>query len=168
MAQIKLRVHPDARRWRPSSQDLRAMGQGLVQRSVTIRLLPRSKVKADWKKNLDRGKPFPGYYAYRAYTRGTTVTLFVDETETPESILWLLAHELAHVAVNGAPMLHEALRSIPKPRDYLTSDEAHEAYPEEQLANLVADQWMVILGSQPGLDRLWWRKRVRRLRPSGR
>lgn len=91
------------------------------------------------------------------------MVLLSDLTETTQSLTWLLLHELAHVEVNQTSLLDAALRSIPRPKDYLTNDEAHEAWPEEQLANLVADRLSSRLGSRPGLNRLWWRQRVRAL-----
>jgi len=126
---------------------------------VCVELIPRRLVRRLWARDMG-GKPFPGYYAFRAYTRGRRVVLLSDHTETPQSLTWLLLHELAHVQVNGSPLLDRALRSIPKPRGYLTSDAAHEAWPEEGLANLVADQLAPRFGSRPGLNRIWWRSRV--------
>ena len=103
----------------------------------------------------------PGTYAFRGYTRGNRVVLLSDATETPASLTWLLLHELAHVQVNNAPMLDKAFSSVPRPANYLTSDAAHERYPEEQMANLVADQLAPHFDSRPGLNRIWWRRRVR-------
>ncbi len=135
---------------------------------VTIEVVPRAAVRQLWRRD-NGGSRFPGHYAFRAYTRDHHVRLVSDGTETSASLTWLLLHELAHVLVNESPMLNEALRSVPKPRGYLTSDAAHEAWPEEKLANLVADQFSCRVGSRPGLDRLWWRRRVERLvRPFAR
>lgn len=112
------------------------------------------------------GQPLPirKPYAFRAYSSNGRAVLFVDPTETRASTLWLLLHELAHLEVGNAGLLRDAYRSIPKPPDYLHSDDAHESYPEEQLANLVATRMLVELGlpARP-LDRRWWRQRVNRL-----
>jgi hypothetical protein len=127
---------------------------------VHVEVVPRPLVRELWARDMG-SKPFPGYYAFRAYTRGDRVVLLSDTTETPQSLTWLLLHELAHVEVNRAPLLDAGLRSIPRPKDYLTSDQAHESWPEERLANLVADRLAPLFGSRPGLNRLWWRSRVR-------
>ncbi len=137
-------------------------GQSYLDTHVFVELIPRRLVRRLWARDMG-GKPFPGYYAFRAYTRGRRVVLLSDHTETPQSLTWLLLHELAHVQVNGSPLLDRALRSVPKPRDYLTSDAAHEAWPEEKLANLVADQLAPQFGSRRGLSRIWWRSRVQSL-----
>jgi hypothetical protein len=134
---------------------------------VLIEVVPREAVQQLWRRDFGRS-PFPGTYAFRAFTRGNHVRLLADRTETRASLTWLLLHELAHFAVNQEPLLDQALRSVPKPAGYLTNDKAHEAWPEEHLANLVADQLAPRVGSRPGLDRLWWRRRVDRLRPSTR
>jgi hypothetical protein len=60
-------------------------------------------------------------------------------------------------------MLDKAFSSVPRPANYLTSDAAHERYPEEQMANLVADQLAPHFDSRPGLNRIWWRRRVGRI-----
>jgi hypothetical protein len=130
---------------------------------VSVEIVPRGLVRELWWR--DQGaKSFPGDYAFRAYTRGNRVVLLSDATETPESLTWLLLHELAHVGVNASPYLQRAFRSRKRPAQYMTDDEAHERWPEEQLANHVADQLAPHFGSRPGLDRLWWRARVRRPR----
>lgn len=128
--------------------------------AVTVELVPRILVHRLWARDFP-GKPFPGEHAFRAYTRDAHVVILVDKTETQQSLIWLLLHELSHVAVNGAPALDAAFRSVPRPNGYLTSDAAHESWPEEQFANAVADRMAPLLGSQPGLNRLWWRQRTR-------
>jgi hypothetical protein len=163
---IRLREWPGAQVVVPR-QALEALS-GWLQAPVCIEVIPRSAVRQLWQRDFGSAA-FPGQYAFRAFTRGHHVRLVSDHTETPASLTWLLLHELAHVLVNESPMLDEALRSVPKPEGYLTNDAAHEAWPEEQLANLVANQFACRVGSRPGLDRLWWRRRVQRLvRPSGR
>jgi hypothetical protein len=130
---------------------------------VHVELVPRHLVRRLWSRDMG-SKPFPGQYAFRGYTRGNRIILLSDATETPASLTWLLLHELSHVQINNAPILDRALRSIPKPRDYLTSDVAHGQWPEEQLANRVADQLAPHFDSRPGLNRIWWRRRTRRVR----
>lgn len=137
-----------------------ALSRSYPGMKVLVEVVPRPFVRQLWSRDMGV-KPFPGYYAFRAYTRGDRVVLLSDAAETPQSLTWLLLHELAHVEVNRASLLDAALRSIPRPKDYLTSDEAHESWPEERLANLVADELSPRFGSRPGLNRLWWRERVR-------
>jgi hypothetical protein len=101
-------------------------------------------------------------YAYRGFHRGSYTLILVDLTETPDSVKWLLLHEMGHAAIDGAPYA-AALRAIPKPPGYPLNDDAHEACLEEQLANETADRWSIMLGGVPGLGRRWWRERVRAL-----
>ena len=103
-----------------------------------------------------------GSHGFRAYTRGRVVKLFVDPTETRDSVLWLLHHELAHVGVTQTPGLVSSLRRAPRPPGYPNDDDAHESHPEERHANAVADAWMSLRGRPQGLDRRWWRSQVKR------
>jgi len=144
-------IHPDV--WRSLVRDK------YLDMGSRVEVVPRSCVRLLWKRDMGE-KPFPGFYAFRAYTRGRSVVLLSDWTETTQSLTWLLLHELTHVQVNSNPMLDRALRSVERPVDYLTSDEAHEEWPEEQLANLSADQLAPRYASRPGLNRVWWRSRV--------
>jgi hypothetical protein len=105
--------------------------------------------------------PLGKKYPYRAVATprpgGTSIRMFVDETETKDSVKWLLLHELAHALVTAQPALAATLRAEPRPPGYPHDDEAHEAVTEERLANAFADR----LAPVPGLDRRWWRKRTR-------
>lgn len=86
-----------------------------------------------------------------------SVRILVDETETRDSIRWLVLHEMAHVLVSADPTLAETLRAGRRPSGYPHDDDAHEAVLEEQVANAFADR----LAPVPGLDRRWWRKRTK-------
>ena len=130
-----------------------------LDRPLLVELVPRLLVQELWARDMGT-RPFPGVYAFRAYTRDQRVVLLSDPTETPQSLVWLLLHELAHVQVNSRPLLDEAFRSVPRPTGYLTSDEAHEAWPEERFANQMADILAPAFGSRPGLNRIWWRSRT--------
>jgi len=104
-----------------------------------------------------RRRPPGKGHGYRAFAeRNGTVLLYVDETETKDSVKWLVLHELAHILVTAQPTLAETLRSQPRPSGYPKDDAAHEAVIEEQVANAYAD----LLAPVPGLDRRWWRKRT--------
>jgi hypothetical protein len=130
-----------------------------LDKPVLVEVVPRSLVRELWARDMG-SKPFPGAYAFRAYTRGCKVVLLSDATETAQSLVWLLLHELAHVQVNDRPLLEEAFRSTPRPPGYVSNDEAHEAWPEERFANQMADALAPSFGSRPGLNRLWWRTRT--------
>jgi hypothetical protein len=128
---------------------------------VHLRIYPRRMVKTVWKFEKPLVPFPPKEYAFRAFARGSTITLLDDDTETRESLGWLLLHELAHVWVTRTPKLRKHFRSIEKPEGYLVSDAAHESSPEEQFANMMADQWFKDFYHKPGsYHRLWWRKQV--------
>lgn len=109
-----------------------------------------------------RCRPMIDDYAYRGVNTGGYVQIIVDASETPESVKWLLLHEMAHSAVECTPFVHQ-LRAEPKPKGYPWNDDAHEAVTEEKLANAVADTLAPRFGTQPGLNRRWWRARCRAL-----
>lgn len=108
------------------------------------------------------GKPFDiKPYAFRAFARGKQIVLFDDATETRSSLLWLLLHEIGHIWVTRTPKLRRQFRSTSLPSGYMTSDSAHESSPEEQFANMMADNWYKEFSGQSGsFHRLWWRDRV--------
>lgn len=160
---IRVIAWPGTEPWLLHADQVRRLAC-LLSRDVTIEYVPRSQVAQVWARDHG-GRPMPvAKYAFRAYSRGTKAVLFVDETETPASATWLLLHELGHIELPNANLLYSSFRYIPKPPGYLSSDEAHEAHPEEQLANQVATHTMPLLGlPRKSLDRLWWRRRVRAL-----
>ena len=158
-ATLTLFVAPGAERWAPSPSSLSGIACAL-RGSVRVEVWPRTALPSVWRED-NPGRPLPGgSHGFRAYTRDHVVKLFVDDTETPDSVLWLLHHELAHVGVTQTPGLVQSLRRTPRPDGYPSDDEAHERHPEERHANAVADAWMTLLHKPTGLDRLWWRKRV--------
>ena len=161
---IKLIVGPGAEPWAPGPRSLGRLTSAM-RTPVRVEILHRREARRRWRLDHPQGAPYPGDYAYRAYTRGSRVLLLVDNTETRDSVIWLLVHELAHVAVDNSALLKSAFRSIPRPPGYPADDDAHGQVPEERLANLIADQWGPILGYTPGLDRKWWRRRVEAVRP---
>ena len=111
-----------------------------------------------------RRKEGPQKYGWRAVAerpnghKGTRILVLVDETETRDSVRWLLLHEFAHALVTATPTLAETLRAEKRPEGYPENDDAHEAVFEEEVANAFADR----LAPVPGLDRRWWRERTRR------
>jgi hypothetical protein len=149
-------------RWAPPPTVLARIAC-MLRGDVTVELVHRDKLAKLWRETHG-AEPLPaGRYAFRAWARGSNIHIVVDETETPQSVVWLLLHELAHTEVSRSRMLQHAFRSAPRDPAYMTSDAAHEAAPEEQLANRVADSFARQVGSRPGLHRIWWRRRVDRL-----
>ena len=161
-ASISLAVMPGAEAWAPTPAELSPVACSL-RGSIQVQIWPRRDLPRVWAQD-NPGRPIPGgTHGFRAYTRDRVVKLFVDPAETRDSVLWLLHHELAHVGVTQTPGLVQSLRRSPRPDGYPHDDEAHERHPEERHANAVADAWMALLGRPVGLDRRWWRGRVKSL-----
>ena len=135
-----------------------------IAADAAVRYHRRDEIPRVWAEEHD-GEALPvSPWSFRAWSRDGVAHLFVDRTETPASAAWLLVHELAHLDLVGAPLLRRAYRGLSRPSGYLSTDEGHEAHPEEQLANLVADQILPRIGYPAGhYDRLWWRRRVCRM-----
>lgn len=94
-------------------------------------------------------------WAFRAVTRGGMRSdLFVDDTEIPESISWLLTHELTHQAIGTRPDFRDRLHQIRSTSDP-ASDAFHVEDSEERVCDLVATK---LIGRR--YDRAWWRNRV--------
>lgn len=144
-------VHRDARPWLPSEDDLDRLRGHFPFPDVTVKLWPRREVD----RVLGR-RTTP--YAFRAVSQGSTTDIFVDDTETPASIAWLLAHELGHHRVKRLPEIKtilEVTRADDADRSG-QSDRFHELDPEERLVDGLAT---TILGTR--YDRTWWRARTK-------
>lgn len=144
---IELIVHPEAEPWRPSNRCLAKLETELSGRAhlwprhLASRVLGRSAAP----------------YAFRAFTRDGVSHLFVDPTETPTSICWLLAHELSHQQLAHRPGVQTALRAA-RPQDLDPSGDAfHQVDPEERYCDGIATR---LVGQR--LDRDWWRARTQR------
>ena len=159
---LTIKAWPGAEPWMPSAQARQQLAC-LLSRGATVELVPRSNLPALWRRDF-AGQAMLPTYSFRAYARDNRIVILVDRTETPASVLWLLGHELAHAELSNTKLLRAAYRSIPKDPDYMTDDQAHEANPEEQLANLVANRVCERAGfCEQGMDRHWWRDRVQRM-----
>lgn len=161
MLNLRVFVVPGTEPWLPPKRDLRRLGR-MLSRPARIEVWPRDRVAEAWA--LDHGgEPFPfERYAFRAWSRDGKATVLVDPTETRASVLWLMAHELAHLDLPASRLIRQAYR-VPKSPGYFTSDVEHEAHPEEQLANRVATRTMLALGYPArSYDRPWWRQRAAR------
>lgn len=156
---IKFAIHKDVRGWVPSGENLRklreyfespAMQAAMGSDSLTVSYWPRVLASDILKRKVEP-------YAFRAVTRdGAESVVFCDETETPLSIAWLTAHELAHQVVAHTPTLKAAFEDT-KPQDLdPATDRYHQVDPGERFADGVATRIF-----RQRLDRDWWRERVR-------
>lgn len=143
-----------------------------VRMSVRVLVRLRSDLPRVWEETHP-GQSLPSLppYAFRAWCQPEglpggpherLVVLLVDHTETAASVTWLLLHELVHAELRASPLIAQALARVKKPRDYLTSDEAHQNHAEERIADWIATIWYRQLGfPRPWRrDRVWWRARV--------
>ena len=153
-------VHEGAEAWAPDSRFMDRVGTWAWP-GVQIHIHPRNDIKRIFRRD-NRWEHFPKKpFPFRAWNVSDkdTIRIFVDETETPESVKWMVLHELGHSIVGHTPELRK-MRKFPKPANYATSDEAHASVPEEQWCNAFADRQAHAHGTRPGLDRVWWRKRL--------
>jgi len=143
-----LDVHPQAKAWVPAPPQMAAMRRLFKDVQATVHIYPRSMAN----KILGRhAEP----YAFRGFTRGTDSYLFVDPTETPRSIAWLMAHELSHRMVADTPTLKAAFTDA-RPHDVdPAGDHFHDIDPEERFCDGIATN---LLGYRQ--DREWWRART--------
>jgi hypothetical protein len=161
---IALRAAPGTEPWVPEPDHLADLACSLTD-DVNVEIYPRADVARVWATE-HQGAAMPvDRYAFRAFAKGRRAILFVDSTETRDSVLWLLVHELTHLELPHSRLLFEVYRNRERHPDYLKSDEAHEADLEEQFANQIADAMMERLGRPTGLHRTWWRERVQRMSP---
>lgn len=151
--------HEDATDWSPAKDVVDCLAK-FFTKEVNVEIYPRYMVDKVWSKD-HCDKPYEKeYYAFRAYAGKNYCKIFVDETETKESALWVMLHELAHIALATSPFLFKGYRHLTPP-DYFESDEAHEKDPEEQMANSIAMSWMDMLGhGMVNYPRHWWRQRT--------
>lgn len=145
---FKLHVHPDTTSWVPRQAQMEALQRFFQGTETDVYLHPRSEAN----KVLGRhAKP----YAFRAFTRGKESHLFVDFTETPESVAWLMAHELCHRMVDQTPTLENAFTEA-RPKDLEPAGDAfHDVDPEERFCDGIATN---LMGYR--MDRRWWRQRT--------
>jgi hypothetical protein len=103
------------------------------------------------------GEPSEAWaFRAKAFDHGDSHVL-VDATETPESVAWLMAHELSHQVVFQNPKFRAQLDAR-RPRDLdPASDAFHAVDPQELWCDHQATQ---IFGRR--LDRAWWRRRTPR------
>ncbi len=143
-----LHVHPAAKAWAPRPPQMEALRRLFGKTKADVHIYPRSMA------NQILGR-HAAPYAFRGFTRGTDSYLFVDSTETPESIAWLMAHELCHRMVAETPTMKSAFTEA-APHDLdPAGDSFHDIDPEERFCDGIATN---LLGYRQ--DREWWRKRT--------
>jgi len=145
---FRLQVHPAAKTWAPDGEVLARLRAAYPYPEVTVHLWPRHMA------DQVSGRPGASGRAFRALSRGDDAHVFVDATETPASVAWLIAHELGHHKAKREG-LHGAFE-IGRPRDLDgASDRFHEVDPEERWADGLATR---LTGQR--FDRAWWRARA--------
>jgi hypothetical protein len=159
---IQVRAAPGTEPWVPSPDDLADLACSLTN-DVVVEIHPRADVDRVWADEHEGAALPVDRYAFRAFANGRRAVLFVDASETRDSVLWLLVHELTHLELPQSRLLEEVYRNRERDPAYLHSDEAHEADLEERFANQIADAMMARIGRPTGLDRRWWRSRVQRM-----
>lgn len=114
-----------------------------------------------WEQHRGRGLPIEPY-SYRGWCRWSTgeILILVDEIETPDSLQWIVLHELGHLSVGNAHFVNHAMdrenRNEGREHYEWKDDAGHEADSEERLVNRVATAYM---GGRE-YARPWWRERV--------
>ncbi len=149
---MKLYVHEEARPWVPVEADLAAL-QGFYGDRLpegNLWLWPRRMAEQVLGR---RSKP----YAFRAFTRGDESHVFVDGSETKQSIAFLMGHELCHQVVGRSPTLKTAFSDARPSGLGSAGDLFHQRDPEERFCDGISER---ILGYR--FDRDWWRPRVGR------
>lgn len=159
---------PEAAPWLPQPSVVSYLSE-MTARPIHVYLYPRRLLARAWADGHG-GRPPPAFtpYQFRAWATPDLgrVTILVDRTETPLSVTWVLLHELAHHELRASPFVAGALEATVRHKAYMTSDRAHQADPEEKIADWVATRWFRRLGfPRPWrLDRDWWRRQMRRRR----
>ncbi len=147
---MRWNVHPEAIPWAPSPAQQKTIETAFPFPEVTVEILPRRQIGQRTGKILHP-------YAFRAVSRGNEALVFVDATETPRSIAWLIAHELAHHELRRHPGTRAWFeRTRPLDLDP-ASDSFHDVDPEERYADGRATR---LFGQR--FDRAWWRARTPR------
>lgn len=152
------------KRWLPSLEQLGLLDR-LLRAPATVELLPRAKLAATWAQVHGGQALGVPPCSIRAWANKETrnAYIFVDASETRDSVIWLMGHELAHLELRLAPLVELSV-TVPRGPEYLATDEGHEADPEEQLVNQVGASVVELLtGRRQMLDRHWWRARARRM-----
>jgi len=145
---FQLHVHPEARGWIPRKTQLDQLKSFFSDPNLSVKLWPRHMA------SQILGRPTKPY-EFRAFTRDDESHVFVDPTETPESIAWLIGHELCHRLIDQNETLSNAFADA-RPLDIdPAGDTFHEIDSAERFCDGIATR---LLGYRQ--DRTWWRKQI--------
>jgi hypothetical protein len=158
---MRLVVHPRAEHWIPPGRLLEAIEGAWPGSRFVVHLYPRDMIADVLPERIWQGT---APYAFRAVNvpqpgGAHLAYVFADDTETPDSIGWLIAHELTHQVIDELPDLERRLRARRPTRVDPRSDRFHEVDPEERACDRTAKR---VTGLS--LDRAWWRRRTFRTR----
>lgn len=141
----------------------RLQGWQIPHKYVIIHVFHRREAETigwmkDWSGRRSERPDEP--YSCRGWCGSNEIVVLYDETETPESIKWIILHELGHAVCNRTYMFDQAMSEENKIEGRTTyewkDDVGHEADSEERLVNRIATAWC---GGQERA-RPWWRPRV--------
>ena len=150
--------------WWPTVEQVELLDR-LLRAPATIALLPRAELAATWARVHGGQALGVPPCSIRAWANKETrnAYIFIDASETRDSVIWLMGHELGHLELRRAPLVELSV-TVPRGPEYLATDAGHEAAPEEQLVNQVGASVVELLtGRRQMLDRHWWRARAREL-----
>ena len=107
-----------------------------------------------------------GLYSFRAFVEYScrNICIFYTKYETPDSILWLLAHEFAHYHIHKSYAFAGYMRFKNRKEnarydfapDY-SDDLVHEMNFEERFCNEIANYKSGDETTERCFDRVWWR-----------
>jgi hypothetical protein len=155
---FRLLIHKEAQPWKPTEREISMLKQAFDLPNSTLRIIPRRLIPQFHPQTTD-----PFAYEFRAFTRGPNSYVFVDGTENPHSIAWLMAHELCHVEIGENDYLREKFDSLSPPGLDPRSDKFHELDPEEKVCDQRANN---LFGTR--FDRFWWRNEVNKFKKKNR
>lgn len=141
-------IHPESRGFAPSREDRQRLADLAPADAVSVTLWPRRLAHEVVGRSGED-------YRFRAVSRGPSVVVLTDGTETPASIRWLLAHELGHQQVRQRGLRDWLTLGAPVDGGAPASDRYHLLDPEERWADGLATR---TFGER--LDRAWWRART--------
>lgn len=116
--------------------------------------------------DIDFHRDNVGLYSHRAFVEhiGRNICIYYTRYETPDSILWLLAHEFAHYHIHKSYAFSAYMRfqnqKENKKYDFAPSysdDLVHEMNFEERFCNEIANFKSGDGTNERCFDRIWWR-----------
>jgi len=107
-----------------------------------------------------------GVYSFRAFVEYScrNICIFYTKYETPDSVLWMIAHEFAHYHIHKSPAFAKYMRYKNRQEtakyDFTPNyndDLVHEMHFEERFCNDFANYETGDGNSDRCYDRVWWR-----------